>query len=90
MARLLAGSDHDGRRHLVQIYDMGLLPEHEGRAYIVMEYVDGLPLLSHLRAAGRFSVATGLRFIKQICRAMALVHGQGAVHRDLKSASVMV
>ncbi len=90
LARLLAGSDHDGRRHLVQIYDMGLLPEHEGRAYIVMEYVDGLPLLSHLRAAGRFSVATGLRFIKQICRAMALVHGQGAVHRDLKSDNILI
>jgi eukaryotic-like serine/threonine-protein kinase len=90
LAQLLAGSDHDGRRHLVQIYDMGLLPEHEGRAYIVMEYVDGLPLLSHLRAAGRFSVATGLRFIKQICRAMALVHGQGAVHRDLKSDNILI
>src|SRR3954454_956947 len=64
LARLLASSDHhDGRRHLVQIYDMGLLPEHEDRAYLVMEWVDGLPLLSHMRAAGRISVATGLRFI---------------------------
>ncbi len=61
LARLLASSDHEGRRHLVQIYDMGLLPEHEDRAYLAMEYVDGLPLLSHMRAAGRFSVATGLR-----------------------------
>jgi serine/threonine-protein kinase len=90
LARLLASSDHDGRRHLVQIFDMGLLPEHEDRAFIAMEYVDGLPLLSHLRAAGRFGVATGLRFLKQICRAMALVHGQGAVHRDLKSDNILV
>jgi tetratricopeptide (TPR) repeat protein len=52
--------------------------------------VDGLPLLSHLRAAGRFSVATGLRFIKQICRAMALVHAQGAVHRDLKADNILI
>src|SRR5881227_4003620 len=36
LARLLAGSDHEGRRHLVQIYDLGLLPEHEGRAYLAM------------------------------------------------------
>ena len=55
-----------------------------------MEYVDGLPLLSHMRAAGRFSVATGLRFLKQICRALALVHGQGAVHRDLKSDNILI
>ena len=55
LARILAGDDHEGRRHLVQIYDMGLLPDVEGRAYLAMEYVDGLPLFSHMRAAGRFS-----------------------------------
>src|SRR5580700_259768 len=51
LAQLLARSDHEGRRHLVQIPDMGLLPDYEDRAYLVMEYVDGLPLLSHMRAA---------------------------------------
>jgi serine/threonine-protein kinase len=95
LARLLASDDPvgdtgNGRRHLVQIFDLGLLPEHDDRAYLVMEYVDGLPLLSHMRAAGRFSVATGLRFVKQICRAMALVHAQGAVHRDLKSDNILI
>src|SRR5262249_46903215 len=90
LARLLASGDHEGRRHLVQIFDLGLLPEHDDRAYLVMEYVDGLPLVSHVHAAGKFSVATGLRFVKQICRAMALVHGQGAVHRDLKSDNVLI
>jgi eukaryotic-like serine/threonine-protein kinase len=90
LARILASGDHDGRRHLVQIFDMGLLPEHEDRAYIVMEYVEGAPLVSHMRAAGRVSVATGLRSLKQICRAMALVHGQGAIHRDLTGNNILV
>jgi serine/threonine-protein kinase len=90
LARILAAGDHDGRRHLVPIYDMGLLPEHEGRAYLVMEYVEGAPLVSHMRAAGRVSVAIGLRCVKQICRAVALVHAQGAVHRDLKSDNILV
>jgi serine/threonine protein kinase len=69
---------------------MGLLPEHEGRAFLVMEYVDGLSLVSHMRAAGRVSVAMGLRFVKQICRALALVHSQGAVHRDLKADNILI
>jgi serine/threonine protein kinase len=94
LARLLAGSaagaGDEGRRHLVHIYDMGLLPEHEGRAFLVMEYVDGAPLLSHMRAAGRVGVAIGLRLVRQICRGMALVHAQGAVHRDLKSDNILV
>jgi serine/threonine protein kinase len=91
LARLLSSSEyHDGQRHLVQIFDMGLLPEHDHRAYLVMEYVDGQPLLSHLHAAGHLGVATGLRFVRQICRALALVHGQGAVHRDLKADNVLI
>jgi serine/threonine protein kinase len=95
LARLLASEgspavSDEGRRHLVQIYDMGLLPEHENRAYLAMEYVNGKPLVSHIRAAGRVSVAIGLRFIKQVCRAMALVHAQGAIHRDLKSDNILI
>lgn len=90
LARLLAGSDHEGRRHLVQIHDMGLLPEYDGRAYLVMEHVDGLPLLAHLQAAGRFSVAAGLRFLEQVCLALALVHAQGAIHRDLIPQNILI
>jgi serine/threonine-protein kinase len=95
LARLLASDDVQGdtthgRRHLVQIFDMGLLPEHDDRAYLVMEYVEGLPLLSHMHAAGRMSVAGGLSYVKQICRAMALVHAQGAVHRDLKADNILI
>jgi serine/threonine protein kinase len=90
LARLLANSDHEGRRHLVQIHDMGLLPDHEGRAYLVMEYVDGLPLMTHMAAQGRVPAATGLRVFKQICQAMALVHEQGAIHRDLIPENILV
>lgn len=90
LAQLLASSDHEGRRHLVQIHDMGLLAELDDRAYLVMEYVDGQPLFRHMQAAGRFSVATGLRFFRQICQALALVHSQGAIHRDLIPENILV
>jgi serine/threonine protein kinase len=90
LAQVLAGGDHEGRRHLVQIFDIGLLPEHDGRAFMVMEYVEGEPLFNHLRAVGKFSVGAGLRFLKQSCRALALVHSQGAVHRDLIPENILV
>jgi serine/threonine protein kinase len=43
-----------------------------------------------MRAAGRIGVASGLRFIKEICQALALVHGQGAIHRDLTPDNILV
>jgi serine/threonine protein kinase len=90
LARIMALSEGEGKQHLVPIYDMGLLPEHDNRGYLVMEYVEGYSLLTHIRAAGRVGVAAGLRFIKEMCRALALVHQQGAVHRDLKPDNILV
>jgi len=66
------------------------LPEHDNRAYLAMEYVEGRPLLAHMNAAGRISVASGLRYVKEICHALALVHHQGAVHRDLSPDNILL
>jgi serine/threonine-protein kinase len=90
LARLLAGGQAQGKQHLVPIFDLGLLPEHEGRGFLVMEYVEGESLLAHIQAAGRVGVPAGLRYVKEICRGLAVVHAQGAVHRDLKPDNVLV
>jgi serine/threonine protein kinase len=90
LARLMAGGHRDGKQHLVPIYDMGLLPEHGGRGFLVMEFVEGHPLFAHIHAAGRIGVPSGLRYVKEICRALALMHSQGAVHRDLKPDNVLI
>lgn len=90
LARLFTQPNKDGCRHLVQIHDMGLLPEHEGRAYLVMEYVEGASLLHHFRVAGKLGVAFGLRLIRETCEALALVHSMGAIHRDLIPDNILV
>jgi serine/threonine protein kinase len=69
---------------------MGLLADYEDRGFLVMEYVDGFPLLAHIQAAGRIGVKAGLRYVKEICRGLAVIHGQGAVHRDLKPDNVLL
>jgi serine/threonine-protein kinase len=90
LAQILAGGGAHGKQHLVPIYDMGLLPEQDHRGFLVMEYVDGFPLLAHIQAAGRIGVQAGLRYVKEICRGLAVVHAQGAVHRDLKPDNVLI
>jgi len=68
------------------IHEIG---EAEGLAYIVMEHVEGRPL-SEAIPEGGLAVETALDRGLQITGALAHAHQRGIVHRDLKSANVMV
>ncbi len=63
--------------------------EDAGRAYIVMELVSGQPLSAHL-GAGALATGDVLRYGIQIADALGDAHAHGVVHRDLKSANIMV
>jgi TolB-like protein/Tfp pilus assembly protein PilF len=60
-----------------------------GQAYIVMEYVEGCPLVDLIGIDG-LPLETLLRYGIHIADALAHAHGQGVIHRDLKSANVVV
>jgi predicted Ser/Thr protein kinase len=68
--------------HLVAFYDYG---EHEGRAYLVMEKVEG----KTLDRAG-LGMASRLQCLSQVCQALQVLHDQGILHRDLKPSNIMV
>ncbi len=72
--------------HICTIYGIG---EAEGRAFIVMEHVDGSPLSEILRA-GPLPLEAVVRYGIQVADALAHAHRQGVVHRDLKTANVMI
>ena len=57
--------------------------------YIVMEYVDGRPLLESVRERGLDRRAI-LDLWRELCDSVEYAHGQGVVHRDLKPANVLV
>lgn len=59
--------------------------------YIVMEYLDGISLLSALAAAGgALPLPRALHLVLQICDAVGEAHAQGIVHRDLKPENVVL
>ena len=82
-ARRAAGLNHPG---IATIYDV---LESEGRAYIVMEYVEGESLAAWL-GSGKMPLEDTLSVARQICDAMVSAHGQGIIHRDLKPANVVL
>ncbi|MGD1103561.1 MAG: serine/threonine-protein kinase [Terriglobia bacterium] len=82
-ARLASQLNHP---HIAAIYDLG---EEDGRAYIVMEYVEGLPL-ADLIPEGGMPLEQVERYAAQITGALAFAHQQGVIHGDLKGSNIIV
>ncbi len=72
--------------HVAVTYDIG---EHDGTLFIVMEYVEGT-LVSDKLQETPLPVAEALDLAMQIADALEEAHSYGVVHRDIKSANVMV
>lgn len=64
------------------------LGEHDGRPYLVLEFVEGQTL--HVLAHRRPSVEEVVPWLRQASRALAAAHAAGVVHRDVKPENVMV
>jgi serine/threonine protein kinase len=80
----LARVDHPG---VVGILDTGELPD--GKAYLVMQFIDGVTLRSQVRPEG-MPLARAAEIIKQIGRALSAAHERGIFHRDLKPENIML
>jgi serine/threonine protein kinase/tetratricopeptide (TPR) repeat protein len=72
--------------HIAAIYDIG---EHDGAIYLVMEYVEGQVLSERVRQ-GPVPLRDALDIAAQIADALSEAHARGIVHRDVKSANVMI
>ena len=72
--------------NICTIYEIG---DEGGQTFIAMEYVKGRPL-SELIPPDGLPLETALRYAMQITDALAHAHRHGLVHRDLKSANVVI
>lgn len=81
--RVLARLSHPG---LVPVYDTG---EEAGRAFLVMQFVDGGTLADRL-ASGPIAPEDVQRIGSELVDVLAYLHGLDLVHRDLKPSNVLV
>jgi len=96
-----AGSDPRAERRLVRearnasslahpcVCTIHEIDEANGRPFIVMEHVEGRTLNEVIRE-GPLALPDLLRFGLQIAGALEHAHERGVIHRDLKSANVVI
>jgi eukaryotic-like serine/threonine-protein kinase len=82
----LAAARLSGEPNIVTTFDVG---EHEGRPFIVMEYLRGGSLEDRLRK-GRPGREEALGWIEQAAAALDAAHRYGVVHRDVKPGNLLL
>jgi len=82
-ARATAQFNHES---IVTIYDAG---EYSGTSYLVLEYLDGVPLSNRLKER-RLPHTQAVQMMTSVVRALSEAHALGIIHRDLKPDNIFV
>ena len=82
-AQLCSALNHP---HILTVLDAG---EHEGRQYLVTEFVDGGTLRDWASAAPR-SWRQSLDLLIGVADALAMAHEAGILHRDVKPENILI
>jgi len=82
--QILASLDHPNIARLIDGGTTG-----EGLPYVVMEYIEGLPLDAYC-AEKNLSIHERLALFRTVCSAVQYAHQNLVVHRDLKPSNILV
>jgi eukaryotic-like serine/threonine-protein kinase len=75
--------------NIARLLDAGVGGTDNDQAFLVLELVDGLPLVDYARAHAP-RVADRVRLVHDVARAVDYAHSQLVLHRDIKPSNVLV
>jgi eukaryotic-like serine/threonine-protein kinase len=84
-ARLASAIGHE---NIVDVTDFGTTTD--GRAFVVMEFLEGESLAQVVMRDAPLAVDRCLRIARQVASALGAAHGKGIVHRDVKPENVFL
>ena len=82
--QILAQLEHPG---IARLLDGGATPS--GQPYLVMEYIEGPPMLAWCEAH-HLTIAARVALFLSVCDAVSYAHQKLIVHRDLKPGNILV
>ncbi len=77
-----------GHRNIIDVFTMGELAD--GRPYIVMEFLDGVPLDKYLKERAPLPPLEAVDLLLDIAAPLQAAHAAGIIHRDLKPSNVFL
>ena len=72
---------------IAKVFDAGTTPV--GQPYLVMEYVDGLPITDYCDAK-KLIIRERLQLFIRVCEGVQHAHQKAIIHRDLKPSNILV
>lgn len=73
--------------NIIKMYDFGI---HDGRPYLVMDFLVGESLSDIIRRDNQVECERAIKIFIQATDALAHAHRHGVIHRDLKSSNIML
>lgn len=74
--------------NIARVFEVG--HAEDTTPYLVMEYLDGIPLASYTQNGGKVPLLQSATIVQGLLQGLSMAHAQGIVHRDLKPENVIL
>lgn len=81
-------ASHLSHPNLITLYDVGIT--YTRQPYIVMEYLEGVPLLNLIKLDGPMEPKRAVKIFTAVADGLQHAHTQGILHRDLKPSNILL